>query len=125
MYDDLSEAARNMDVVVSHPLCFAAPVLCEKRGLPWADSVLAPLSFFSSQDPPLVIPLPVGAALHREWPGAMRPLNAIGRWMAGRWSEPVQTFRKSLGLPRGGNPMVAGQFSPHLNLALFSSCSRR
>jgi len=65
--------------------------------------------------------LPLGAALHREWPGAMRPLNAIGRWMAGRWSEPVQTLRKTLGLPRGGNPMVAGQFSPYLNLALFSS----
>jgi UDP:flavonoid glycosyltransferase YjiC (YdhE family) len=83
--------------------------------------VLAPLSFFSSLDPPLVAPLPVAAAIHRRWPGVTRPMNAIGRWMAGRWCEPVQTLRKSVGLPRGKNPMVAGQFSPHLNLALFSS----
>jgi len=121
-YDDLAEAARNIDVVVSHPLSFAAPVLCEKRDLPWADSVLAPLSFFSSDDPPLVaIPSPVVAAIHRRWPSVMRPVNRIGQWMAGRWTEPVQKLRKSVGLPRGANPMVAGQFSPHLNLALFSS----
>jgi rhamnosyltransferase subunit B len=122
VYDDLSEAARNTDVVVSHPLAFAAPVLCERRGLPWADSVLAPLSFFSNDEPPLLaVPFPLAAALHRYNPALMRPVNAIGRWLAGRWCEPVQTFRQSLGLPRGANPMVAGQFSPHLNLALFSS----
>ena len=121
-FDDLSEAARNTDVVVSHPLAFAAPVLCEKRNLPWADSVLAPLSFFSDDDPPLVaIPNPLIATVHRRWPAAMRPINRVGQWMAGRWTEPVQTLRKSVGLPRGKNPMVAGQFSPHLNLALFSS----
>jgi len=122
VYDDLSEAVRNMDVVVSHPLSFAAPVLCEKRDLPWADSVLAPLSFFSDDDPPLIaIPSPIVAAVHRKWPGVMRPVNRIGQWMAGRWTEPVQALRKSVGLPRGANAMVAGQFSPHLNLALFSS----
>src|SRR5262245_36386784 len=83
-YDDLSEAARNTDVVVSHPLAFAAPVLCEKRGLPWADSVLAPLSFFSSDDPPLTaVPSPIAATVHRRWPHVFRPINAIGQWMAG------------------------------------------
>src|SRR4029453_12324843 len=77
-YDDLSEAARNTDVVVSHPLAFAAPVLCEKRSIPWADSVLAPLSFFSSVDPPLTaIPSPLAASIHRRWPGVYRPINAI------------------------------------------------
>ena len=50
MYDDLAEAARDADLVVSHPLTIAAPVLCEKRGLPWASSVLAPLNFFSALD---------------------------------------------------------------------------
>ena len=120
-YDDLSEAVRNMDVVVSHPLAFAAPVLCEKRGVPWADSVLAPMSFFSNADPPLVAPGPLPATLHRRWPWVMRPINRVGKWIAGRWTEPVQALRKTVGLPRGGNPMVEGQFSPHLNLALFSS----
>lgn len=120
MYDDLLDASRNVDVVVSHPLSFAAPVLCEQRGLPWAASVLAPLSFFSRLDPPLAVPSPVAAALHRRWPGLSRPLNDIGQRMAQSWSAPVQRLRTSLGLPRGRNPMSAGQFSPHLNLALFS-----
>lgn len=120
MYDDLFEASRGVDLVVSHPLSFAAPVLCEQRGLPWAASVLAPLSFFSRLDPPLAVPSPVAAALHRRWPGLSRPLNDIGQRVAQTWSAPVQRLRASLGLPRGRNPMSAGQFSPHLNLALFS-----
>jgi UDP:flavonoid glycosyltransferase YjiC (YdhE family) len=121
MYDDLFEATRNVDVVISHPLSFAAPIVCAQRDLPWAASVLAPLSFFSWEDPPLAIPSPVAAAVHRRWPKVYRPLNAIGQRMAQAWSEPVQDLRASLGLPRGRNPMGAGQFSPHLNLGLFSS----
>jgi UDP:flavonoid glycosyltransferase YjiC (YdhE family) len=120
MYDDLSEAIHDADAVVSHPLSFAAPIVCEQRGLPWAASVLAPLSFFSAQDPPLAVANPALAALHRRWPAVVRPLNAIGQRMAQAWSEPVREFRASLGLPRGRNPMSRGQFSPHLNLALFS-----
>ena len=121
MYDDLSEAARNADVVVSHPLSFAAPIICEQRGLPWAASVLAPLSFFSGQDPPLAVAHPTLAAVHRRWPTVVRPLNVIGQRMAHGWSRPVGDLRVALGLPRGRNPMSRGQFSPHLNLALFSS----
>ena len=120
MYDDLTEAARDADLLVSHPLTFAAPVLCEQRGLPWASSVLAPLSFFSALDPPLAVPQPVIAALHRRWRGVSTPLNAIGQRMTRSWAEPVQALRASLGLPRARNPVTGGQFSPHLTLALFS-----
>jgi UDP:flavonoid glycosyltransferase YjiC (YdhE family) len=120
MYEDLSAAARHADVVVSHPLTFAAPIISEQRGLPWAASVLAPLSFFSGQDPPIALANPALAALHRRWPAVVRPLNAIGQRVAQAWSEPARDFRASLGLPKGRNPMSRGQFSPHLNLALFS-----
>jgi rhamnosyltransferase subunit B len=120
MYDDLVEAARGADAVVSHPLTFAAPILCEQRDLPWAASVLAPLGFFSRYDPPLPVASPTVAALHRRWPPATRPLNALGQRIAGRWARPVADFRRSLGLPPGRNPLSSGQFSPHLNLGLFS-----
>ena len=120
MFDDLTDAVRHADLVVSHPLAFAAPVVCEKQGLPWADSVLAPLSFFSRLDPPLAVPSPVVAALHRRWPAISRPLNAVGLRVAEAWTRPVQALRASVGLGRGRNPVVAGQFSPMLNLALFS-----
>ncbi len=95
-------------------------MICEQRDLPWAASVLAPLSFFSALDPPLALPRPALAALHRRWRGVCRPLNAIGQRIAHGWSRTRSRLRASLGLPRGRNPMTAGQFSPHLNLALFS-----
>ncbi len=120
MYDDLLDASRDADVVVSHPLTLAAPILCEKRDLPWASSVLAPLSFFSRLDPPLVLPGPVAAALHRRWPRLSVPVNGIGRRLTWAWTEPVRALRASLGLPPGRNPLFDGQFSPILTLALFS-----
>lgn len=120
MYDDLADATRDIDVVVSHPLTFAAPVLCEKKQLPWAASVLAPLSFFSDADPPLAIPGPLSASVHDRWPRVAAAVTSAGVVLTRRWTRPVQRLRASVGLPRGKNPVTAGQFSPHLNLALFS-----
>jgi UDP:flavonoid glycosyltransferase YjiC (YdhE family) len=37
-----------------------------------------------------------------------------------RWVEPVERLRAELNLPRGGHPMMEGQYSPHGTLALFS-----
>jgi UDP:flavonoid glycosyltransferase YjiC (YdhE family) len=37
-----------------------------------------------------------------------------------RWMDPVYDLRAELGLPRGGDPIYEGQFSPTLTLALFS-----
>jgi len=121
MYADLDDACRDADLVVSHPLTFAAPVLCEKRGLPWASSVLAPLSFFSRMDPPLALPGPLAAAIHRQWPRALSPMNAVGLKLTRSWTREVRKLRRSLGLPPGQNPVGSGQFSPLLTLAMFST----
>jgi len=56
----------------------------------------------------------------------------LGRWVfagmlaaacfeTNRWAKPVARLREKLGLPRGANPVIEGQFSPHGTLALFSS----
>ena len=37
-----------------------------------------------------------------------------------RWAAPLAALRARHGLPPAGNPLIEGQFSPHLNLALFS-----
>jgi UDP:flavonoid glycosyltransferase YjiC (YdhE family) len=120
-YDDLLDAARDVDVIVSHPLTFAAPVVAGVLKKPWASSVLSPLNFFSKADPPLVAPSAVLAAVHRRWPRAYAQAISIGQLFTRTWGEPVQALRRSVGLPRGGHPVYAGQFSPHLTLALFSS----
>ena len=126
MYDDLFEAASDADAIVSHPLTFAAPLVAEKRQLPWAGAVLAPMSFFSNADPPLVLPSALVAAAHRRWPIRVgSALVTAGKFGTKTWGHPVQVFRREIGLPPGGHPLYKGQFSPHLNLGLFSAVLAR
>jgi len=119
-YDDLFAATADVDAIVSHPLTFTAPLVAAKRGLPWAGAVLFPMSFFSLADPPQVVANPAVAAIHRRWPGVMRWGIPLGKVVTRSWGDPVQALRQKLGLPRGGHPLYEGQFSPYLNLALFS-----
>src|SRR3712207_8761406 len=45
----------------------------------------------------------------------------VGRLKLDRMAAPVYRLRAELGLKRGGNPMLEGQHSPRMVLALFSS----
>ena len=53
-YEDLLHAAKGADLLISHPLAFALPLVAQKYGLPWVATVLSPLSFMSCYDPPLI-----------------------------------------------------------------------
>jgi UDP:flavonoid glycosyltransferase YjiC (YdhE family) len=119
-YADLDALVKDDDIVISHPLTYAAPVLAERRKLLWASTVLAPLGFFSQADPPLMAVHPAAAALQRNAPGLYARLIPLARVATRRWSEPLKRLRQRLGLPPGADPVHAGQFSPFLNLAMFS-----
>lgn len=119
-YADLDALVADDDVLISHPLTYAAPVLAERRGIAWASSVLAPLGFFSRSDAPLMAVHPAVDALHRRLPGLYRHLISLAHVATRGWSEPIKRLRQRLGLPPGSDPVHAGQFSPHLNLAMFS-----
>jgi UDP:flavonoid glycosyltransferase YjiC (YdhE family) len=119
-YEDLLDAAADADAIVSHPLTFTAPLVGEVLKRPWAGAVLAPLSFFSRMDPPQVVAHPAVAALHRVWPNESRWTIPLGKLITRSWGNPLQDLRRRLGLPRGGHPLYEGQFSPFLNLAMFS-----
>ena len=119
-YEELRSAVAGADLLVSHPITFAAPLVAERARLPWLSTVLAPLSFFSAHDP---VVLPTAPRLN--------DVPVVGQWLAHtilrlvrpmlrRWVEPVERLRAELGLPRGGHPLMEGQFSPHGTLALFS-----
>src|SRR5262245_39861738 len=69
-YEDLQKAILGADLLVSHPITFAAPVLAETVGIPWISSVLAPISFFSTHDFPV---LPAALFLKR--------LEQLGSWV--------------------------------------------
>jgi rhamnosyltransferase subunit B len=119
-YEDLVVAAEGADLIVSHPITFAAPLVAEKMKLPWVSTVLAPLSLFSAYDFPVLPNMPQVIALRHLGPWTGRLLIKIARRITAPWVTPVHQLRAKLGLPRGADPLYEGQFSPHGNLALFS-----
>jgi UDP:flavonoid glycosyltransferase YjiC (YdhE family) len=125
MHEDLLPAASQADLLVGHPLAFAVRLIAETRRIPWASAALAPLSFFSAYDPPVLPAAPWLTALRPFGPVLYRPLMALIRWSIHSWSEPYHRFRAGLGLPPGEDPLFAGQHSPDLVLALFSSVMGR
>src|SRR5579871_4803109 len=58
-YDDLLAAATQptrADLLLVGELNYAGPIVAEITGIPWASYLLAPLSFFSAFDPPVLPP---------------------------------------------------------------------
>ena len=120
-YADLVDAVRGADLVLSHPITFAAPLAAEKLGVPWLATVLAPLSFFSVHDYPVVPPFNAFVHFTSLGPWAARLMLAASRAATRSWLAPVVALRRELGLPPAGHPLFEGQFSRRGNLALFSS----
>jgi UDP:flavonoid glycosyltransferase YjiC (YdhE family) len=119
-YQDLASACEGADLLVSHTLTYAAPILGEKEGLPWVSTVLSPMNFCSAHDPPALAPAPWLAGLRRFGPGPVGAFLRLLRKLSWSWSEPIRSFRRELGLPADADPLWEGQFSPHGVLALFS-----
>jgi UDP:flavonoid glycosyltransferase YjiC (YdhE family) len=121
-FEDLSRAARDAALVVTHPVTFAGPIVAESLRLPWVSTVLAPLSFFSAHDLPVfpTMPLAVHRQILRLGPGFARALIGVAKRLTRSWTQPVVELRRRLGLPDTGHPVFEGQFSPRMTLALFS-----
>ena len=119
-YTDLTAAARGADLLVTHPITFAGPVVAMRYQIPWVSTVLAPMSLFSAYDLPVFPAWPWLAPLYQRRPGVSRLLLRLGKRMTRSWSEPVRQLQNELELPERGDPLYDGQFSPGLTLALFS-----
>ena len=122
-YDDLLDAATKpsrADLLLLGELNYAGPIVAEATGIPWASYVLAPLSFFSAFDPPVLPPYPKLAKADKRVPGFGRVIKRVARFVSRKWPEPIYELRKELGLPRGENPLFDAKHSPYLVLALFS-----
>jgi UDP:flavonoid glycosyltransferase YjiC (YdhE family) len=117
---DLLPAVRQADLVLSHPITFATPLAAEAAGVPWLSTVLAPTSFFSVHDFPLLPPYPGLVRLARLGPWFARAFLGLARRITGPWTEPVRALRRELGLAPTGDPLYEGQFSPLGTLAFFS-----
>ncbi len=119
-YEELRHAVAGADLLVTHPITFAGPVVAEHARLPWLSTVLAPLSFFSASDPAVLPTAPRLNDLPLVGPWLAHTILKLARPTLRRWVEPVAQLRAELGLPPGGHPLLEGQFSPHGTLALFS-----
>lgn len=119
-FEDLLRIAPGADLLVSHPLTFMTPLVADKLSIPWASTVLAPMSFFSVHDPPMLAPMLWLAKLRFLGPRFYRPLFNLMRRSLNGWSDSWHDLRTELGLLPGADPLFAGQHSPNLVLALFS-----
>jgi rhamnosyltransferase subunit B len=116
IYDQLRGIviAEGADLLISNPLVFAAPLLAEKLNLPWASTVLAPMSFFSIYDP-CAVP---GVPAFIKWGRGLRFAAGIA---SRSWFKPIIELRRALSLSElKENPLLEGQHSPLLVLAMFS-----
>jgi len=119
-YEDLSRVADGADLLISHPLTVTFPLVAQRQGLPWVATVLAPLSFTSAWDPP-VLPAARWLRLVRAFgPTPYRVVLDLVKRSVRSWEAPLRDFRGELGLPPTTQlAMFEGQFSPLRNLALF------
>jgi len=123
-YDDLLDAStkpERADLLLVGELNYAGPLVAEFTGIPWASYVLAPLSFFSAFDPPVLPMYPRLARADKAVPGMGRAIRRLARFVSRHWSQPIYDLRSTLGLPRGANPLFDAKHSPNLVLALFSA----
>jgi UDP:flavonoid glycosyltransferase YjiC (YdhE family) len=122
-YADLLDAAtkpERADLLLLGELNYAGPIVAEVTGIPWASYVLAPLSFFSAFDPPVLPMYPRLARADRAVPGMGRAIKRLARLVSRKWPQPIYDLRAELGLERGRNPLFDAKHSPDLVLALFS-----
>ncbi|MGI9067884.1 MAG: glycosyltransferase [Pyrinomonadaceae bacterium] len=121
VYEDLDAVVEGADLLLTHPLPLVGPIVAQKRGMPWVSSVLAPISFFSAYDPPVPPQVPALYHLVRLSPVLGRLFYRMASHRLEKVMEPVYRLRAELGLPRGEQPLLAGQHSGAMVLALFSS----
>ncbi len=122
MYADLLEACAGADLLVIHTLLYAAPSVAEKLKIPWISVMLAPGSFSSAWDPPILPPLAWLHGLRRFGPLPNDYLLRFCRRVARSWMTPLDRLRASEGLPPlRDNPIqmfspwgTAGWYSPLL-----------
>ncbi|MGC2638123.1 MAG: glycosyltransferase [Acidobacteriaceae bacterium] len=114
------DADGGADLLVTGELAYAGPIVAEKTGIAWASYVLAPFSFFSAYDPPVLPPYPMLAHMQSAFPPLGHVVARFARFVTRSWPEPVYALRGELGLPRGRDPIFDAKHSDRLALALFS-----
>ncbi|MFM9108268.1 MAG: glycosyltransferase, partial [Chloroflexota bacterium] len=118
-FEDTLAAAGGVDVILSHTLAFAAPIVAQRLGVAWISGVVSPIAYFSRSDPPVVGPGWSGPALRAFGGSGARIAAAAKDGVLRAWSGEWRAIRRECGLDDRGDP-VSAQHSPLRALALFS-----
>lgn len=118
-YDDTVAAARDTDLIITHPVTLGAILFARKSGMPWASVALAPVSIVSVHDMCVFPGLPYGEWLASRGPRWQRVFLTLLEKSFDRYWKPYYDFERELRLRRSRNPFLHG-YSPQLTLALFS-----
>jgi hypothetical protein len=93
MYADLLAACHGADLLVIHPILFAAPATAEKLKIKWVSVMLAPGACSSAYDPPVLPPVSYLHGLRHLGPLPNRLLFAVLRGITRSWMRPIDELR--------------------------------
>ena len=121
-YDDLTAAVQGADLLVSHILTYAAPLVAEKSGIAWVSTYLQPVCLFSAYDPPILPQARYLSKVRFLGPTFHKFVFWLAKKSCAGLARPWHRLRAELGLPRtSANPLFEGSQSQSLILAMFSS----
>jgi rhamnosyltransferase subunit B len=120
-YADLLAVCENADLLLTHAIAYAGPLVAEKLRMPYLSVAMQPLLFLSAEDKPALAPFPLLRYLSFLGPGLYRGIFAVGRIVSSRLAQPIRDLRAHVGLPPSkAHPIFGGMFSPAGTVALFS-----
>src|SRR4051812_37248401 len=91
-YQQMRAAAAGADLIVTHPVAFAGPIVASEMNLPWVSTVLAPASMYSRIDAPVMLPFAAAVTLRRLGAWTMKPILAIAEKATATWLQPVHAL---------------------------------
>jgi rhamnosyltransferase subunit B len=110
-YVDIKRAAIGQDVIVSHPLSYAVPIVADKLDMPWISVMLQPVTFFSIYDFPVLPGMPFLQLFRNAGPKFHQWLFKQMKRRTISWMDPIQKLRTEVGLVRlRFTPCLKGSF---------------
>jgi rhamnosyltransferase subunit B len=119
-FDDLLALARGADLLVTSELVFVGQTVAELARTPWIVVTLAPLSFFSRYDPPILLQDRWLAVLARSSRPIYTRLVQFSQWAIRHWSDPVRALRREHGLTDGRRGVFGPRVDAAAIIAMFS-----
>jgi rhamnosyltransferase subunit B len=120
-YDDLIAAVRRADLLITHQIAFAAPLVAARVCIPWVSVVLSPFTFASAYEPLTLMTSPRSRPftpmVYNLYLSQLSQMKQSGQL----YTKQAERLRGQLGLAPGRNILFEDNHSPHLVLALFSS----